>query len=68
MRPAITMIAIPRRRLYPLAEAIQLLGMSRAQVYVIIGRGELRAKKVGKLTMIPSTSIDAYIASLPEAS
>jgi excisionase family DNA binding protein len=68
MRRAITMLAIPQRRLYPLAEAIQLLGISRAQVYVIIARGELHAKKVGKLTMIPATSIDAYIDSLPEAS
>jgi Helix-turn-helix domain len=59
---------IPRRELYPLAEAITLLGLSHAQVYLHIQRGELVARKIGTRTMIAASAIEVFIDKLPEAS
>src|SRR5215469_8274122 len=65
---AVAVPFIPRRRLYPLAEAAQLLGVSTRQVYNYIARGELHARKVGKRQMVADAAIETFINNLPEAS
>jgi hypothetical protein len=49
-------------------EACRLLGgMSRAGLYVAIGRGELEALKSGRRTLITTASIERRQRSLPAA-
>ena len=40
-------------------------GFSRSFVYALIGRGELRAVKVGKATRITRDDEEAWLQSLP---
>jgi len=40
------------------AEAAHALGICRASIYNLIGRGELRASKIGRSTRIPITEIE----------
>ena len=42
-------------------EAADLLSCSRSMVYTLIGRGELRAIKLGTARRIPRQSLDAFI-------
>jgi excisionase family DNA binding protein len=40
---------------------------SRATAYRLIGAGRLEARKLGRKTVIPVESLQAYLASLPPA-
>lgn len=44
-----------------------LSGMNRTATYYALGRGDLRAKKCGRRTLIHVPSGLAYIESLPDA-
>jgi hypothetical protein len=51
-----------------LKETQRLLGgISRARVYILIGRGELTAIKDGKRTLVTLSSIEARQRALPLA-
>jgi len=43
------------------AEAAEMLGLSRAMVYLLIQRGELRRSKIGKSARIPVADIEALL-------
>ncbi|MDZ4064491.1 MAG: helix-turn-helix domain-containing protein [Coriobacteriia bacterium] len=53
-----------KRRLYPLMEAAEQLGVGRSKVYELIGSGALHAVKIGARTLIPAESLNAYVSSL----
>ena len=42
-------------------------GIGRTKVYHLLGEGVLRAKKVGKRTLIDAEHAKAWLASLPAA-
>ena len=44
----------------------QSLGISRATVYRAMKAGELKAKKLGRRTVIEPSAGQAYIAALPD--
>ena len=45
------------------ADAAIALGLSRATIYNLITRGELRAVKIGRATRIPATELERLLAS-----
>lgn len=46
---------------YSINEAARALSVGRDKVYELIAKGELRAKKAGKRTLIPRSSIEAWL-------
>ncbi len=56
------------RRLYKATEAAQMLGVSRATVYVLMASGELESVKLGASRRISAEAIDDLIRRLKEAS
>jgi Helix-turn-helix domain len=59
--------ATPRKRAYSVKETAKELSVCVAQVYVMLGRCELRGKKAGKRIVILGEEIDRYLNSLPDA-
>lgn len=57
-----------KRRLYPLPEAAELLGVGRSTIYELIGAGALASVKIGRRTLVPAEAIDRYIAGLTDGS
>ena len=51
---------------YSVEEAAEALGLGRTMLYGEIAAGRLRAKKIGKRTIILVDDARAYLASLPE--
>ena len=46
--------------------AAAILGISQAQLYVLLGRGDLSAVKLGSSTLIRDDEIARFQASLPK--
>jgi excisionase family DNA binding protein len=46
---------------YSIQEACGLLSIGRTTLYALIGRGDLTVLKVGRQTLIPTKSLDAFI-------
>jgi excisionase family DNA binding protein len=46
---------------YSIQEACDLLSIGRTTLYALIGRGDLTVLKVGRRTLIPTKSLDAFI-------
>jgi predicted DNA-binding transcriptional regulator AlpA len=57
----------PARALYSPRETEAILGISHATLYRLIGAGRLDARKIDNKTVIPATSIEQFLASLPQA-
>ena len=55
------------RALYTPRETEQLLSISHAQLYRLIGRRLLDARKIGRSTLITAASIESFLAELPAA-
>lgn len=51
--------------LYTVAEAKEALGLSTTRLYELLATGQLRARKLGSMTMIEAQSIQELVASLP---
>ncbi len=51
---------------YSVAHSAKSLALSRAEIYNRINRGELRAKKHGRRTIILHDDLQAYLLSLPD--
>lgn len=51
----------------PLPQWCEISGMTRTATYHALGRGELRAKKCGRRTLIHVPTGLEYIESLPDA-
>ena len=57
---------LPAPRLgYSVAEAAEAAGISRSSIYLAIGRGDLRAIKLGKRTLIRHADLVAFLDRLP---
>ena len=52
--------------LYTIAEAAQLLALSRAHLYRLIERGELASVLSGRARRVSRAALAAYVASLEE--
>lgn len=49
----------------PILEAIRLSGMGRTKLYQEINAGRIKARKLGKRTLIEMRSLRAYLDALP---
>ncbi|QIK78436.1 helix-turn-helix domain-containing protein [Sphingomonas piscis] len=48
-----------------LPEAVQYSGLSRTSIYEALRRGDLKARKAGRRTLISFAELEAYLGSLP---
>lgn len=62
MNPSTT--AIASKKLLTVAEAAQVLGISRSLTYKLVLREELPSVKIGRARRIPAHVLDRYIAGL----
>lgn len=46
-------------------DAVKATGMSRTSIYEALKRGDLKARKAGRRTLISFADLEAYLASLP---
>jgi hypothetical protein len=58
---------LPARALYTPRDAEKLLSISHAQLYRLIGRGLLDARKIGRATYITAQSIEQFLCELAPA-
>jgi excisionase family DNA binding protein len=61
----------PESTAQPMAVSIRatqlLTGLGRSSIYKLLGDGRLRARHFGRRVLVLRTSIDEFLASLPEA-
>jgi excisionase family DNA binding protein len=50
--------------LYPVEEALQLLGLGRSKFYEEVAAGRIRVVKVGRTTRVAAPDLDGYVALL----
>lgn len=55
----------PQRIAHSVDETVQISGTSRTSVYEAIRSGELKAKKLGRRTLVLDDDLRAWLASLP---
>src|SRR5215217_4677364 len=55
------------RLLYRPAEAAELLGVSRAQLYILLAREEIGSVKIGASRRVPAADLEAYVSRLRAA-
>jgi excisionase family DNA binding protein len=55
----------PSRLAYPLSELAARIGVSRDKLYDEIKAHRLRARKVGRRTVVTAADASAYLESLP---
>jgi excisionase family DNA binding protein len=55
------------RLVYTVAEAGELLGISRAFAYELVGRGELPVIRLGRRCLVPRVALLALVGQGPEA-
>lgn len=60
-QPDRTAGSAPRARLVSIEVAAQLLGIGRTTVYDLVNRGELRATKIGRRTLLAVEDIDVFV-------
>ncbi len=51
----------PERLAYNVSEAARALGVSTRSVYNLLRRGELVRRKIGARSVIPKTSLEAFL-------
>lgn len=56
------------KKVYSIPETVEITGICKTNIYKAIKEGKLIAKKYGSRTLIPSSSIEAFIESLPAIS
>jgi excisionase family DNA binding protein len=54
-----------KRLMMTVPEAVNASGMSRSAIYLALKRGDLRARKAGRRTLIAIEDLEAYLANLP---
>jgi excisionase family DNA binding protein len=52
---------IPEPLAYSVADACRVSSIGRTRLYQLIGEGRLQARKIGKRTLIPASSLRALI-------
>jgi excisionase family DNA binding protein len=55
------------REALSIAEACAAIGIGRTKIYEAIGQGSLKARKLGKRTIILKDDLRAFLAALPVA-
>jgi Helix-turn-helix domain len=58
---------LPPRALYTPRDTEHILSISHAQLYRLIGRGLLDARKIGRGTFITAQSIERFLGTLASA-
>ena len=59
---------LPERRLSAtIIETVRLTGISRSEIYRLLGEGKLRGFKAGSRTLLDWSSVEAHVNSLPLA-
>lgn len=56
----------PDQLAYSIPESATKVNVSRAEMYNRLNRGDLRAKKLGRRTVILHDDLMAYLVSLPD--
>lgn len=51
---------------YSVTQGAERANVSRAELYNILNRGELKAKKLGRRTVILHEDLQSYLANLPD--
>jgi excisionase family DNA binding protein len=46
-------------------DACRFIGIGRSKLYELIAQGQIDAVKVGARTLVPTTSLEKFIRSLP---
>jgi excisionase family DNA binding protein len=64
MKPTPIPPPTPARVTYGIDEAAALMGLSSRHIYRLVWSGELRGLRSGRRVLIPTDSIETYIASL----
>ncbi|WP_234732099.1 hypothetical protein [Acidocella facilis] len=54
-------------RFLKIADAVAYSGKSRTALYLAMARGEITARKSGKITLIDRESLDRHLDALPVA-
>ena len=54
-------------RYLKIPEAVAYSGISRTRLYAALSRGEIIARKSGKITLIDRESLDRHLDDLPRA-
>lgn len=49
------------RLFYRVSEVAELLGMSRAQAYVLVAKGELPSIRIRSMIRVPADALDAMV-------
>jgi excisionase family DNA binding protein len=57
----------PTRLSYTIEETEEVTGLGRTSIYKEISSGKLDARKAGRRTLITAASVQAFLASLPQA-
>ena len=52
------------RLLFKPEEAAATLGVSRARLYELMARGDVRSVKIGSLRRVPAVDLEAYVTRL----
>lgn len=55
----------PQREGLSVAEACDIAGIGRTKIYEAISNGHLKARKLGKRTLVLRADLQAFLASLP---
>jgi excisionase family DNA binding protein len=56
-----------RRLSATIIDTVRLTGISRSELYRLLGEGKLRAYKAGSRTLLDWASVETYVSSLPPA-
>lgn len=48
-------------------EAARILGIGRSRFYELLAAGEIRARKLGHITLVPRAELERYLEQLPPA-
>lgn len=56
----------PSKPAYRIKELVQRSPVGRSTIFDAISRGELRARKLGRATIVLSEDFDTWLRSLPE--
>lgn len=49
------------------SDAAKALGIGKSTLFVLLARGEIKAKKLGSRTLISAVELSRYVETLPDA-
>lgn len=60
-------MTLPWKHAYSVNDAADEIGISRTKLLELVAAGKIRAKKIGKATIILGESLALYLAETPDA-